>query len=189
MGEELVEKGDGPGELIETWGPRGVEQGADWGTFSRAREPQASTFLDGLADSMSPTAAARRARVAVSEVYRWKDSDPEFGAAWLRAYDAGTHLLEDAANRRAFLGTEEPVWYQGKQVGTVRKPSDRLMELMLKARAPEKYRERVDHTVTATPMTAAELAAAREAGMRPEVEAAARTIAALPVVEGTARET
>lgn len=148
--------------------------------FTRAKQPEAGVFLDGLAEGMTPQGAAVRARIHRSVAYRWRETDQAFREAWERAYAAGTEFFEEEAKRRAILGTEEPVWYQGKQVGTVRKPSDRLMELMLKARAPEKYRERVDIQHSAAPMSPAELQAAREAGMRPEVEAAARVIAALP---------
>ena len=45
--------------------------------------------------------------------------------------------------RRALEGGEEPVFYQGKIVGSVRKYSDTLLMFMLKARRPERYRDRV----------------------------------------------
>lgn len=157
--------------------------------FTRAREPEASVFLKALSEGATATGAARSARISRTLAYSWRDTDAAFAAAWEVAYSAGTEFFEEEAKRRAILGTEEPVWYQGKQVGTVRKPSDRLMELMLKARAPEKYRERVDVQHSVAPMTPAELQAAREAGQRPEVEEAAALIAALPVIEGTARDT
>ena len=50
-------------------------------------------------------------------------------------------VLEDEAQRRA-TGFEEDVYYKGQKVGTVTKYSDKLMEILLKANAPEKYRER-----------------------------------------------
>jgi hypothetical protein len=37
------------------------------------------------------------------------------------------------------------VFQGGKNVGTERVYSDRLLELLLKARRPAKYRERIDH--------------------------------------------
>lgn len=75
------------------------------------------------------------------------------------------------------------MWYQGVQVGTRRVFSDRMLELILKAERPDKYRERVDHTVTATPLSPEELQRARAAGMSAEVEAAARLVASLPVTD------
>jgi hypothetical protein len=49
--------------------------------------------------------------------------------------------LEDEAHRRAFDGTLEPVFHQGDECGTVRKYSDTLAIFLLKAHAPDKYRE------------------------------------------------
>ena len=117
-----------------------------------------------------------------------KARDAEFAAAWELAYEAGTDAFEDVGRQRAVAGVARPVFYQGVQVGETIEASDRLLELFLKARRPEKYRERVDVQHSAVPLSAEEIKAAREAGMRPEVEAAARTIASLPVIEGTARD-
>lgn len=149
---------------------------------------EAEKFLSALAAGITPTGAARKAGIGRRTFYDLRDRDLTFAAAWDAARQAAIDALEDSAFRRAVEGVEEPVFYKGEVVGTVRRPSDRLMELLLKAERPDKYRERVDHTVTAVPMTAEQLAAARAAGMDPEVAAASATIAALPVVEGTARE-
>ena len=61
--------------------------------------------------------------------------------------EIGTSALEDEAHRRAFDGTEEPVFHQGQECGSVRKYSDTLAIFLLKAHAPEKYRERQDVNV------------------------------------------
>ncbi len=144
-------------------------------------EDAQARFLAVLAEPGTVTDAAKAAGWSHTMAFRVRDAHPAFAEAWKAAWEAGTDALELEAMRRAGLGYEEPVWYQGNQVGTVRKFSDRLMELMLKARRPERYRERYEVTHTVAPMSAAELQRAREAGMAPEVEAAARTLAALPV--------
>ena len=48
----------------------------------------------------------------------------------------------DAMQSRGVGGWEEPVWYKGVQVGTVRKFSDKLLEIGLKAGEPDKYSDR-----------------------------------------------
>ena len=58
------------------------------------------------------------------------------------ARDAGTDLLEDEAWRRAYSGTERPVFQNGALVGKTREYSDLLMELLLKGRRPEKFRDK-----------------------------------------------
>ena len=54
-----------------------------------------------------------------------------------------TETMEQEAYRRAVQGTVRPVFHQGAQCGSVQEYSDTLLIFMLKARAPEKYRERV----------------------------------------------
>ena len=89
-------------------------------------------------------------------VYDWQEQDDEFAAAFREAEIKATEVLETEARRRAINGTEKPVYQGGQLVGYITEKSDTLLIFMLKARAPEKYRERhdfkhsgkVDHTVT-----------------------------------------
>lgn len=76
--------------------------------------------------------------------YRWRESDPDFAAAWDKAKAAGIEALEDEALRRAFEGTDKPVFYLGAEVGTIREYSDTLAIFLLKGAKPEKYRERTE---------------------------------------------
>ena len=54
----------------------------------------------------------------------------------------------DELYRRAVEGVAEPVFYQGEAIGAIRKYSDRCLELFLKSRFPEMFRERheVEHS-------------------------------------------
>ena len=67
--------------------------------------------------------------------------DPDFALAWDEAVNIAADALEREAWRRAVEGFEEPVHYRGEVVGYVKKYSDRMLELLLKAHRPEKYRE------------------------------------------------
>jgi len=49
------------------------------------------------------------------------------------------HAREDALQTRAVEGWEEPVWYKGVQVGTIRRFSDKLLVTALKASDPDTY--------------------------------------------------
>jgi Bacteriophage Sf6, terminase small subunit-like len=106
-------------------------------------------FLGALTEGVSVTAACDRAVITRRTVYDWRDADPEFAKAWDEAIEAGTDRLEDEAVRRAYEGIDDPVFYQGVKCGVVRKYSDTLLIFMLKARRPEKFKDRVatDHTV------------------------------------------
>jgi hypothetical protein len=61
-----------------------------------------------------------------------------------------TEILEKEAWRRAREGHAEPVFQHGKQVGTIQRYSDQLLMFLLRARAPERYRDRVDVSLTPT---------------------------------------
>ena len=74
-------------------------------------------------------------------LYNWKKADEKFAVRVAMAVDRGVDRLEDEAKSRALDGNEEPVYYQGKVCGYIRKKSDTLMIFLLKAHR-SKYRER-----------------------------------------------
>lgn len=81
-------------------------------------------------------------------MYRLREAEPDFAAAWDAAVEEGTDLLEDEARRRAVEGVikERGVYYRGDLVGTEIEInySDGLMTTLLKARRPDVYRERTE---------------------------------------------
>lgn len=79
--------------------------------------------------------------IARMTAYQWRENDPAFAQAWDRAKAIGVEALEDEATRRAFEGTEKPVFHQGLECGTIREYSDTLAIFLLKGGKPEKYRE------------------------------------------------
>jgi hypothetical protein len=101
-----------------------------------------TAFLDALAATASVRAACEFARIDRASVYRWRDEDPRFAEEWNAALDRGTDALEDEAVRRAREGWEKPIYRGNELVGSVREYSDALLALVLRARRPEKYRER-----------------------------------------------
>jgi hypothetical protein len=102
------------------------------------------SFLDYVRDGWSVTAAAKKIGVTRQALYALKLLDPGFAEQWEDAYESGTDLFEDEVKRRALDGIEKPVFYKGEIVGHIREYSDTLMAIVLKARRPEKYRERFD---------------------------------------------
>lgn len=114
------------------------------GTGNRARE----RFLSVYAECGNISTAAAAAGVNRSAVYKWQEHDDTFVAAMKQAESHATELLEKEAWRRARDGFAEPVYQHGKLVGTVQRYSDALLVFLLKARAPERYRDRVDVSVT-----------------------------------------
>lgn len=99
-------------------------------------------FLAVLGSTANVTKAAEVTAISRTEWYRTKAEDVEFAAAWTEAVETGTDALEDEAVRRAAEGTLKPVFWQGNECGYIREYSDTLLMFTLKARRPEKYRDR-----------------------------------------------
>lgn len=73
----------------------------------------------------------------------WLKSDPLYKMAFEEAKQDALEVLEHAAFTRAVDGVEKPTgWYKGEAGGVVKEYSDYLLGVLLKANAPEKYRER-----------------------------------------------
>lgn len=88
----------------------------------RARE----TFLEVLRDRCNVSEACRAANIPRRTAYNWRAEDGEFAEAWADAADEAADVLEGVAWDRATNGQ-----------------SDRMLELLLKAHRPEKYKDRV----------------------------------------------
>ena len=100
-------------------------------------------FLALFAALGNVSAAAEKAGVGRRTVYDWIAEDTEFKDAFNEARETAADGLELEARRRAVDGSERPVFQGGKQVGTVREYSDRLLEVLLRANRPEKFTERL----------------------------------------------
>ena len=88
------------------------------------RETARVRVLEALTTGLSVTGALKLAGVSRSQHEKWKREDDHYAQLCIEATDAGTDQLEDIALHRA------------------RKSSDVLAIFLLKARRPEKYRER-----------------------------------------------
>jgi hypothetical protein len=105
-------------------------------------QEQRDTFIATLADTRNVTVAAREAGIARRAAFALRARDEDFAADWLDAEEAASDLLEHEARKRAMEGIEEPVYYHGKKVGTVRRHSETLLLLFLRAERPEKFAEK-----------------------------------------------
>lgn len=111
-------------------------------TVNRTPQEKQLAFLEAFVEVVSVSRAAKKARIYRTIVYDWIRDDAEFKKAYERACEIATFKIEDEAIRRAYEGTLKPVYQGGKKVGTIREYSDTLLIVLLKARAPEKYKDR-----------------------------------------------
>lgn len=119
---------------------------------ARARTlAQQALFLKHFAHGGVVTEAAQAAGVSRQRHYEWladPEKYPDYEERFKDAHEQACDRLEREAIRRGADGWDEPVYQGGKKVGLVRRHSDRMLELVLKARLPDKYRERqsVEHS-------------------------------------------
>jgi hypothetical protein len=106
---------------------------------NRTRKKGRNLFLASLALTGNVGLSVLAAGVGRSTVYEWRRSDEKFSTAWDSALEEAADILEAEARRRAVEGTLEPVFYQGEEVGTVRRYSDTLLIWLMKACDRRKY--------------------------------------------------
>lgn len=85
--------------------------------------------------------ACKAAKINPSTFQRWREEDSAFSVKFAAAKERAIETLEQEAWRRARDGWDEPVYFQGKQVGTVKRYDSTLLIFLLKANNPAKYRD------------------------------------------------
>jgi hypothetical protein len=101
-------------------------------------------FLDVLSRTDNVTEACREIQKSRAWVYHCRDVDPTFAEAWETAKQVAADEVFFEARRRAVNGYEDPVFYQGEQVGTVKRYSDRMLEMLARTSRPELFIERTE---------------------------------------------
>ena len=121
----------------------------------RFTEPRRKKALEALAQGQSIKAAAEAADVHRCTIvaHMDPDNDPEFAMLADAAIEAGTDAIEDELYRRGVEGLNEPIVYKGviqkDEKGwpvTIKRYSDILLIFNLKARRPDKYAEKHQHS-------------------------------------------
>ncbi len=97
-------------------------------------------LLKALAMSCQLTLALKAARVSYNTVRAHERNDPEFAAQLKQAQDEGAQLLHDVTFKTALEGELEPVYWQGIEVGHIRKVDNRLRIEMLRAHMPKTFK-------------------------------------------------
>lgn len=105
-------------------------------------------FLAALRKSPNVSAAARKAGYTRQWVYKLRQEDEEFAAAWDDALAEAMDEAEGEIYRRAVRGVVRKVFYRDQIIDTVREYSDTLLIFLAKAHRPEVYRETVRSELT-----------------------------------------
>lgn len=96
-------------------------------------------FLKAYAETCSITDAAKLSGVKRREHYRWLRRYPKYAAVFQETRQLAAEFLESELVRRATKGWLEPVFYQGKQCGSVRRFDGKTGMALLRGIWPEKY--------------------------------------------------
>ena len=115
----------------------------DASTDPAIRARKKTAFLDEL---LRNGGFVERAIKAVNTSRRFVNTeyndDPDFQKLWDTIIELGNESIETEIYRRAVVGVDEPLSYQGRLTGAViKKYSDNLLMFYAKARMPGKYRD------------------------------------------------
>jgi cytochrome P450 len=113
---------------------------------NKKRAALKAAFLAAYAKDATLKVACELTGVGRRTHYDWIAQDPAYAQAFVDAEQVATDALESEARRRATEGTTEPVFYQGQQCGSIRRYSDTLLIFLLKAKRPDQFRDRFEHT-------------------------------------------
>ena len=98
------------------------------------------TFLAVVALSHSTMLGCRAAKVNPQTVVAHRREDPDFDAQVIAAQDHCIELLHAVTMRSAIEGDVEPVYWQGIEVGHIKKFDNRLRIELLRAHMPSKFK-------------------------------------------------
>jgi hypothetical protein len=116
----------------------------------RLKDRRQKAFLRAFAVCGNVTKAAETVGMDRDTHYLWLQRDPAYAATYPHVEAAALDILDAELYRRGVLGVHKPVYQQGLLVGYVQEYSDRCLEILAKARDPEKYRERIETTGSVT---------------------------------------
>ena len=108
-----------------------------------------TAFLQAFAERGTVTAACLASRVGRRTVYDWIAHDERFARDFDAAREAAADVLEAECRRRGQDGVEDPVYYRGQVVGSVRRYSDACLLALLKVYRPDRFTGRGRHAGTA----------------------------------------
>lgn len=114
---------------------------------SKRLPEQYDVFFKVLSETANASKACIAANLSRDHVYDIKRNDKAFAKRWEDAMELGWLVMEEEAQRRAFEGTEKPVYKGGLLVDVVRECSDTLAMFLLRGRNRKVFGDRKEVTV------------------------------------------
>lgn len=148
----------GPLELPDIY--EGITDDDPQRTQKRQARQRKAIFLQAFAARGVIADGCDVAGVSRHLLKHWRKTDPWFVERYAEAEEHAADVLEAEAHRRAVVGVDEPVTFQGmptfvrdpetgeERMFTIKKYSDPLLTTLLKARRPDRFRENVKQQIT-----------------------------------------
>jgi hypothetical protein len=121
-------------------------------TDVQLKNPHQRAFLSAFEVTGCVKWSARVAEIARKTHYCWLESDPKYAVAFKEARVVAADFLESKLVERATVGWLEPVYYQGKVCGHVRRFDSSAAKFLLRAWMPEKYGNQISVPRVAAPV-------------------------------------
>jgi hypothetical protein len=119
--------------------------------FAQIRHLKKRGFLAAFSQCGNVTRAAEAADCDRHSHALWLKKDPDYAEAFEEARAMACDRIEQEIYRRGVEGWDEPAWYEGRQVGVIRRYSDTLLIFLAKGMMPEKYKDRAEQNHTLSP--------------------------------------
>jgi len=124
----------------------------DEALFTTISNPKKRAFLAAFASCGHVVDAAKAAGISWTSHYNWlkAEDNTAYTEAFNRAREIAGDIAEGEIYRRAFLGYDHPVVYEGEITTTYKAFADTLAMFWLKGLKPDRYREnqKIDLNVT-----------------------------------------
>ncbi len=123
---------------------------------ARFTDERKAIYLAALQRTGLRPVACREVNVNRATVWQHRRRDPEFAEAEERALAVFRMPIAEEIRRRAIEGVERPVFHRGKEIGSIREYSDRLLLELAKAHIPEyrpnfKFEQQTEHAGSLAP--------------------------------------
>lgn len=105
-------------------------------------------FLAAIRLFPNITEAAKAVGCHRSSHYEWLKSDPDYAERFRDAMDEGLDTIEKAAIDLATGKLSKKIVSAGKVLGEEPVYSERMIEMLLRAHRPDRYRDRSSHEIT-----------------------------------------
>lgn len=106
------------------------------------REDGKDRFLAAFARLGTVTRAAEECGLSRQAHYNWLAEDENYALRFGQAKAEATDRILGEIRRRAIEGVDEPIFYKGQKVATVKRYSDVLLIFLAKGEMPDKFKDR-----------------------------------------------